>query len=138
MNFLIVDNSLVTISGIGPIDRTNDNSSSVDISTSSSEHSPQLPYSSTLHSEQSKTKGRLIVLTILINVPVDVNKQFPDNWYVAQIVYEDKGHGTKWLMRFMVAKCLNALLEVSKILLELYNIIQYIYLVYKEISSTSC
>ena len=35
-------------------------------------------------------KGRLIVLTILINVSVDFYKPFIDNNYVAQIVYEDK------------------------------------------------
>ena len=75
MNFLIVDNSLITSSSVGAIERTksltpssstDDKSSSVDISTSSLEHSPQLPHSSTLPSEQSKTKGRLIVFTILI------------------------------------------------------------------------
>ena len=77
MNLVIVDNSLVTCSGAGAIDRTKsltpslstDNKpSSIDISTSSSEHSPQLPHSSTLPSEQSQTKGRLIVLTILIHI----------------------------------------------------------------------
>ena len=60
-------------SSVGAIDRTksltpssstDDKPSSVDISTSSLEHSPQLPYSLTLPSEQSNTKGRLIVLTI--------------------------------------------------------------------------
>ena len=56
-----------------------------------------------------------------------VNKPFPDNKYVAQTVYEVKCHGTKWLMHFMVAKRLNALLEVSKPLIELCNIIQYMY-----------
>ena len=35
--------------------------------------------------------------------------------------------GTKWLMHFVVAKHLNALLEVSETLLELCNIIEYIY-----------
>ena len=136
MNFLIVDNSLVTSSGVGAIDRTkslttslstDDKSSSIDISTSSLEHSTQLPHSSTLPSEQ---KGRLIVLTIFdkrkVPVGVDVSKTFPNNVYVAQIVYEVKCDGIKWLMHFMVAKCLNALLEVSKTLIELYNIIQYI------------
>ena len=125
MNFLIVGNSQVTNSGAGDIEReksstpslsTDDNEpSSVDMSTSSLEHSPQL-HSSTLPSEQSQTKGRLIVLTILINVPVDVSKPFPDNRYVAQIVYEVKSHSTmaKWLLHFVVAKHLNALLEVSK------------------------
>ena len=94
---------------------TDDNEpSSVDISTSSLEHSPKRPYSSSLPSEQSQTKGRLIVLTILINVPVDVSKPFIDNKYVAQIVYEVKSHGTEWLMHFMVAKHLNVLLEVRK------------------------
>ena len=81
---------------------------SVDISTSSSEHSSTLP------SKQSQTKGRLIVLTILTNVPVDVSKPFINNKYVAQIVYEVKCPGTKWLLHFVVAKHLNALLEVSK------------------------
>ena len=123
VNFLFVDNSLIMRSNVGAIDRTksltlssstDNNPSSVDISTFSLEHSPKLPHSSTLPSEQSQTKGRLIALTILINVPVDVSKPFPDNKYVAQIVYEDKGHGTEWLMRFVVAKCLNVLLEVSK------------------------
>ena len=55
----------------------------------------------------------LIVLIILINVPVDVNKPSPDNSYIAQIVYEDKGHD-EWLMHFIVAKHLDVLLEVSK------------------------
>ena len=121
MNFLFVDNSISY--GVGAIDRTKsltpssstDNKpSSVDISTSSLEHSPQLPHSSTLPSKQSQTKGRLIVLTILTNVPVDVSKAIIDNKYVAQIVYEVKCPGTKWLMHFVVAKHLNALLEVSK------------------------
>ena len=112
-------------SSVGAIDRTKsltpssstDNKpSSVDISTSSLEHSPRLPHSSTLLSKQSQTKGRLIVLTILINVPVGVSKPFINNKYVAQIVYEVKSHGTKWLMHFMVAKHLNVLLEVSKTL----------------------
>ena len=91
---------------------TDNNPSSIDIS--SLEHSPQHPYLSTLPSEQSQTKGRLIVLTILINVPVDVSKPFINNKYVAQIVYEVKRPGTKWLMHFVVAKYLNVLLEVSK------------------------
>ena len=77
MNFLIVDNLLVTCSGAGAIDKTKsltpslstDNKpSSVDTSTSSLEHSPQHPHSSTLPSEQSQTNGRLIVLTILIHI----------------------------------------------------------------------
>ena len=72
MKFLIVDNSLVTSSGVGDINRTksltpssstDDKPSSVDTSTSSLEHSPRLPHSSTLSSEQYQTKGRLIVLT---------------------------------------------------------------------------
>ena len=75
MNF--VGNSQVTSSGAGAIDRTKsltpslstDNKpNSVDISTSSLEHSLQLPHSSTLPSEQSKIKGRLIVVTILIDI----------------------------------------------------------------------
>ena len=123
MNFLVVDNSQVTSSDVINIDRTKSSTpslttdkepSSVEISTSSSEHSPRLPHSSTLPSKQSQTKGRLIVLTILTNVPVDVSKPFINNKYVAQIVYEVKCPGTKWLMRFVVAKHLNALLEVSK------------------------
>ena len=78
MNFLIVGNLLIMSSGVEAIDRTksltlslstDDKPNSVDISTSSSEHSTQLPHSSTLPSEQSKIKGRLLVLTILINVP---------------------------------------------------------------------
>ena len=56
-----------------------------------------------------------------------LNKPFPDNKYVAQTVYEVKCHGTKWLMHFVVAKCLNALLEVTKTLIELYVIIQCMY-----------
>ena len=77
MNFLIVDNSLVTSFVVGDINRTKsltpssstDNiPSSVNISISSLEHSPQHPHSSTLPSEQSQTKGRLIVLTILIHI----------------------------------------------------------------------
>ena len=56
-----------------------------------------------------------------------VGKPFPDNKYVAQTVYEVKCPGTKWLMHFVVAKHLNALLEVSKALLELCNIIKYMY-----------
>ena len=70
MNFLIVDNSLAMSSGVGDIDRTKsltpslstDNEpSSVGIATSSLEHSPQR-HSSSLPSEQSQKKGRLIVL----------------------------------------------------------------------------
>ena len=123
MNFLLVDNSQVTSSGVVNIDRTKSltpslstdkEPSSVEISTSSLEHSPRHPHSSTLPSEQSQTKGRLIVLTIFINVPVDFSKPFINNKYVAQIVYEVKCPGTKWLMHFVVAKRLNALLEVSK------------------------
>ena len=136
MPFLIVDNSLALNSVVGTIARTKSLTPSLspyqlmispDISTSSSEHIPQLPHSSTLSSEQSQTKGRLIVLTILINVPVDVSKSFPDNRYVAQIVYEVKSHSTKWLLHFIVAKHLKALLEVSKTLIKLYIIIQYMY-----------
>ena len=59
----------------------------------SSELRSKHSYSSTiptLPSEQSWMKGRLIVLTILINVSVDLSKPFIDNKYVAQIVYEDK------------------------------------------------
>ena len=57
-----------------------------------------------------------------------VSKPFLDNKYVAQTVYEVKCPGTKWLMHFVVAKHLNALLEVSITLIELYNnIIEYIY-----------
>ena len=56
-----------------------------------------------------------------------VSKPFPGNKYVAQTMYEVKCPGTKWLMHFVVAKHLNALLEVSKTLLELYNIIEYVY-----------
>ena len=37
----------------------------------------------------------------------------PDNKYVGQVVYEViKDHDNEWLMRFMVAKHLNVLLEV--------------------------
>ena len=91
--------------------------------TSSQQH----PYSSSLPSEQSQTKGRLIVLRLLINVLIGVSKPLIDNKYVAQIIYEVKHHSTKWLMHFVVAKHLNALLEVSKTLLELCNIIEYMY-----------
>ena len=56
-----------------------------------------------------------------------ISKPFPDNKYVAQTMYEVKCPGTKWLMHFVVAKHLNALLEVSKTLLELCNIIEYMY-----------
>ena len=56
-----------------------------------------------------------------------VSKLFPGNKYIAQTVYEDKCPGTKWLMHFVAAKHLNALLEVSKALLELCNIIEYMY-----------
>ena len=41
------------------------------------------------------------------------HKSSPDNKYVGQVVYEIKRHDSEWLMRFMVAKHLNALLEVS-------------------------
>ena len=77
MKFLIVDNSLVTSSGVGDIDKTKslipslstDNKpNSVDISTSRLEHSSQLPHSSTLPSKQSQIKGRLTLLTILIHI----------------------------------------------------------------------
>ena len=77
MKFLIVDNSLVTSSGAGDINRTksltpslstDDEPSSVNISTSNSEHSPQHPHSSILPSEQSQIKGRLTLLTILIHI----------------------------------------------------------------------
>ena len=37
----------------------------------------------------------------------------PDNMYVGQVVYEVEDHNCKWLMRFIVAKQLDALLEVS-------------------------
>ena len=76
--------------------------------------SQKLPHSSTLPSEQSKTKDRPINLATLINVPVVVSKPFPCKKYVAQTVYEVKCPGTEWLMHFVVAKHLNALLEVSK------------------------
>ena len=73
MNLVIVDNSLIMSSSVGPIDRTklltpslstDDKPSSIDISTSSSELSPKRPHSSTLPSEQSQTKGRLTLLSI--------------------------------------------------------------------------
>ena len=102
MIFLFAHNLLIMSSGIGAIERTksltpslstHDKPSSIDISTSSSELTPKtssLINATTLPSEQSQTKGRLIVLTILINVSVDFSKPFIDNKYVAQIVYEDK------------------------------------------------
>ena len=37
--------------------------------------------------------------------------------YVGQVVYEVKQHNSEWLMRFMVAKHLNALLEVAIVLI---------------------
>ena len=37
--------------------------------------------------------------------------------YVGQVVYEVKQHDSEWLMRFMVAKHLNALLKVSIVLI---------------------
>ena len=40
----------------------------------------------------------------------------PDKKYVAQVVYEVKRHNREWLIRFMAAKCLNALLKVMPIL----------------------
>ena len=40
-------------------------------------------------------------------------RSYPDNKYVGQVVYEVKHHNREWLMRFMVANRLNALLEVS-------------------------
>ena len=46
---------------------------------------------------------------------VDVSpdgRSYPDNKYVGQVVYEEVKN-REWLMRFMVAKRLNALLEVS-------------------------
>ena len=45
-------------------------------------------------------------------VPPD-GRSYPDNKYVGQVVYEVKHHNREWLMRFMVAKRLCALLEVS-------------------------
>ena len=50
----------------------------------------------------------------------------PADMYVACLVYERKSNN-KWLMHFIVAKHLNDLLEVSKTLLELCNIIEYMY-----------
>ena len=38
---------------------------------------------------------------------------FPDIKYVGQVVYEVKHLNSEWLMRFIVTKHLNALLEVS-------------------------
>ena len=37
--------------------------------------------------------------------------------YVGQVVYEVKQHNSEWLMRFMVAKHLNGLLEVIVLLI---------------------
>ena len=62
-----------------------------------------------------------------------VSKPFLDNKYVAQTVYEVKCPGTTWLMHFVVAKHLNALVEVSKALLELCNIIEYMYSIQRNI-----
>ena len=38
---------------------------------------------------------------------------FPDIKYIGQVVYEVKHLNSEWLVRFIVAKYLNALLEVS-------------------------
>ena len=46
-----------------------------------------------------------------VDVPPD-DRSYPDNKYVGQVVYEEVKN-REWLMRFMVAKRLNALLEVS-------------------------
>ena len=40
----------------------------------------------------------------------------PNRKYVAQVVYETKHHNREWLMRIMVAKCLNCLLKVKMII----------------------
>ena len=47
---------------------------------------------------------------------IAVGSSSPDKKYVAQVVYEVKGHNREWLMRLMAAKCLNALLKVMSIL----------------------
>ena len=44
---------------------------------------------------------------------VDGSRTSPDNKYACQVVYEVKCQGREWLMRFLVAKRLNALHEVS-------------------------
>ena len=36
----------------------------------------------------------------------------PDDMYIGQVVYEVTRHDSEWLMRFMVTKDLNGLLEV--------------------------
>ena len=74
---LIVDNSVMSsdtgtiidrTKSLTPFSSTDNKPSSVDISTSSLEHSPQHPHLSTLPSEQFQTKGSLIVLLILIHI----------------------------------------------------------------------
>ena len=46
-----------------------------------------------------------------VDVPPD-GRSYPDNKYAGQVVYEEVKN-REWLMRFMVAKRLYALLEVS-------------------------
>ena len=64
--------------------------------------------------------------TLLYNTASSQPVMQPAVKYVACLVYERKSNN-KWLMHFIVAKHLNDLLEVSKTLLELCNIIEYMY-----------
>ena len=56
----------------------------------------------------------MYVYIIYIDEPLSYNNGgSPDNVYYAQVVYQIRSPFNSWFMRFIVSKCLNALLEVS-------------------------